>query len=39
MVYETQYKVFRKLLSASRKELSISDIMDCIDRIVVDAYK
>ena len=34
--YETQYAKFRKLLSASSKDIPLSGIMDCIDRIVVD---
>ena len=34
--YEMQYKVFRNLLSASRKEISLSEIMDYIENIMVD---
>lgn len=33
--YEKQYQVFRKLLKASRKEIALSQIMDCIDEITV----
>ena len=35
--YEKQYRVFCKLLKASRKEVPLSEIIDCIERIVVDA--
>ncbi len=34
--YEKQYSKFRKLLSASSKDLPLIEIMDCIDKIVVD---
>ncbi len=34
--YEKQYVTFRKLLSASSKDIPLSEIMDCIDKIVVD---
>jgi len=34
--YEMQYVVFRKLLSASCKDIPLSEVMDCIDKIVVD---
>ena len=34
--YEKQYAKFRKLLSASSKDIPLSEIMDCIDKIVVD---
>lgn len=34
--HETQYAQFRKLLSASSKDIPLSGIVDCIDRIVVD---
>ena len=34
--YEKQYQVFRKLLKASRKEIPLSEIVDCIEQIVVD---
>jgi len=35
--YEKQYSVFRKLLSASCKDIPISEIENCIDRVVVDS--
>ena len=34
--YETQYTQFRKLLSASNKDIPLSEIVDCIDKVVVD---
>ena len=34
--YETQYAKFRKLLSASSKDIPLSEIVDCIDKIIVD---
>ena len=34
--YEKQYQVFCKLLKASRKRVPLSEIIDCIERIVVD---
>ena len=34
--YEKQYTKFRKLLSASSKDIPLSEIVDCIDKIVVD---
>ncbi len=34
--YETQYAQFRKLLSTRNRDISLSEIMDCIDKIVVD---
>lgn len=34
--YEKRYRAFRKLLFASSKEIPLSEIMDCIDKIVVD---
>lgn len=37
--YETQYNVFRKLLSASRKEITLSEVMDCVGKVVVDVGK
>ena len=37
VVYEKQYQASRKLLRVSSKELPLSEIIDCIDRIVVDA--
>ncbi|MFR8331449.1 MAG: hypothetical protein ACLU9S_02950 [Oscillospiraceae bacterium] len=35
MAYEKQYQVFRKLLKASYKEIALSEIMDCIDEIII----
>ena len=37
--YETQYAVFRKLLFTSSRELPLSEIMDCIDKVIVDSSK
>ena len=37
--YEKQYIMFRKLLSASSREIPLSEIMDCIDKIIVDNDK
>lgn len=37
--YEKQYRVFCKLLKASRKEVPLSEIIDCIEWIVVDANR
>ena len=34
--YETQYAKFRKLLSASNRDIPLSEIVDCIDKVVVD---
>lgn len=34
--YEKQYTIFRKFLSVSNKDIPLSDIMDGIDKIVVD---
>ena len=34
--YEMQYAKFRKLLSASSKDIPLSEIVDCIDKVVVD---
>ena len=34
--YEKQYTTFRKLLSASSKDIPLSETVDCIDKIVVD---
>lgn len=36
---ERGYLTFRKLLSAGDKRIPLSEIMDCIDRIVVDNGK
>lgn len=33
--YEKQYQVFRKLLKASCKAITLSEIMDCIDEIII----
>ena len=33
--YERQYQVFRKLLKASHKEIALSEIMGCIDEIII----
>lgn len=33
--YEKQYQVFRKLLQVSYKEIALSEIMDCIDEIII----
>lgn len=35
-VYERQYKAFRKMLSASCRDIPLSEILDCIDKIVID---
>ena len=35
-IYEKQYAKFRKLLSASSKDVPLSEIMNCIDKVVVD---
>ena len=35
-VYEEQYQVFCKLLKASYKEIALSEIIDCIDKILID---
>ena len=34
--YEKQYAKFRKLLSASSKDIPLSEIVDCIDKVVID---
>ena len=39
VAYEKQYAKFRKLLSASSKDVPLSEIMDCIDQITVDEGK
>ena len=36
VAYEEQYRVFCKLLKASRKEVPLNEIVDCIEQIVVD---
>lgn len=33
--YEKQYQVFRKLLKASCREIALSEIVDCIDKITI----
>ena len=35
--YEKEYSIFRKLLSASGKHIPLNEIMDCVEKIVVDA--
>jgi hypothetical protein len=37
--YEEQYATFQKLLSASNMEILLSEIVDYIDKIVVDDSK
>ena len=37
--YEKQYQMFRKLMCVRDKELPLSEIMDLIDKIVIDAGK
>ena len=34
--FEKQYVEFRKLLSASSKDIPLSEIVDCIEKVVVD---
>ena len=36
VAYDKEYSVFRKLLSASDKRIPISEIVDCIDKVIVD---
>lgn len=36
MAYDKEYSIFRKLLFASDKHTPLSEIMDCIDKIIVD---
>ena len=36
VAYDDQYAKFRKLLSASNKEIPLSEILDCIGEVVVD---
>ena len=36
VAYEKQYAKFRKLLSASSRDVPLGEIMDCVDKIVVD---
>ena len=35
--YEKEYSIFRKLLSASGKHIPLNEIMDCVEKIIVDA--
>ena len=37
IAHEKQYARFRKLLSASSKDIPLSEIVDCIDKVVVDS--
>ena len=37
--YDKEYNIFRKLLSASDKSIPLSEIVDCIDKIIVDTGK
>ena len=39
VAYEKQYAKFRKLLFASDKSIPLSEIVDCIDKIMVDKGK
>lgn len=34
--HEKQYATFRKLLSASSKDIPLSEIVNCIDKVIVD---
>ncbi len=34
--YEKQYAIFRNLLLASNQKIPLTDVMDCIDKVVVD---
>lgn len=38
-VYDKEYSIFRKLLFASNKSIPLNEIMDCIDKVAVDAGK
>ena len=38
-VYDKAYSMFRKLLSASDKRIPLSEIIECIDKIIVDTGK
>ena len=33
--YERLYQLFHKLLKASHKEIALSEIMDCIEEIII----
>jgi len=35
--FKKQYVRFRKLLSASSRDIPLSEIVDCIDKVVVDS--
>ena len=37
VAYEMQYAKFRELLSASCRDIPLSEIVDCIDKVVVDS--
>ena len=37
--YEKQYAKFRRLLSASNRDVPLSEIVDCINKVVVDSGK
>lgn len=37
--YDKKYSIFRKLLFASDKSIPLSEIMDCVDKVVVDVGK
>ncbi len=37
--YEKQYQMLRKLIRVRDKELPLSEVMDCIDKIVIDTGK
>ena len=37
--YEAQYRVLCKLMKVSRKEVPLSEVVDCVEQIVVDANR
>lgn len=37
--HDKEYSTFRKLLFASDKRIPLSEIMDCIDKVIVDKGK
>ena len=37
--YDKEYSIFRKLLSVGDKRIPLSEVMDCIEKIIVDAGK
>ena len=39
VAFEKQYQVFCKLLSERDKELSLDEVIYCIDKIIIDADK